>query len=140
MSGVAAGSGVPGRPGPNTPAADPAPLSDSESDAFARIGSAVVRAGKVEARLGRAFKSVSPRLTMKAYLDLASIVNPSVILKVSINEKGNITDVEVLKSSGSNEVDLPTRLALYKWWIEPRKDKKSGQPAADVIPVVFSFR
>ncbi|MGE5610780.1 MAG: energy transducer TonB, partial [Bacillota bacterium] len=127
-----------GRPGPPIPPADPAPMSDSESDPFARVGSATVRAGKVEARLGRAHKLIKPRLTIKGQIDLQSIANPTVIMKVSLDETGKVTNVEVLRSSGSNEVDLPATLALYKSWIEPRKDK-TGKAIPDVIVIVFTW-
>ncbi len=92
-------------------AGDPAPMSESESDAFSRMGSINVRNGKVEARLGRTFKSVKPR---------------------------KVIDVKVLRSSGSNEIDLPTTTAMYKWWIEPAKDKE-GKAIKDVILVTFSY-
>ena len=128
-----------GRPGPRAPAADPAPMSDQESDPFARVGSVTVRAGKVDARLGRASKLIKPRITTKGQLDLISIIDPSVILKVSLDATGKVTDVDVLKSSGSNEIDLPAKLALYKSWIEPGKDK-AGKPAADVIVVKFAWK
>jgi TonB family protein len=125
-------TGGSGPAGPPIPPADPGPLSDSESDPFSRIGSAVISPGGVQARLGRKVKTIKPRLPLKGELDLVSLMDPSVILKVSIDETGRATDVSVLKSSGSNEVDLPTRLAIYKWWIEPGKDKQ-GKSVPDVI-------
>jgi TonB family protein len=127
-----------GPSGPKLEPADPAPQSESESDAFARIGSISFSGNKVEARLGREFKSVKPRLNLKAQVDLISLPNPRVLLKLSIDETGKITDVVILRSSGSNEIDLPTRLTMYKWWIEPAKDK-NGKPAADVIVLAISY-
>jgi protein TonB len=138
-SAAPAGPGGGGRPGPNTPAADPAPLSDRESDPFARVGSVTVRAGKVDARLGRDSKLIKPRLTTKAQLDLITILDPSVIMKVAIDPAGKVTDVDVLKSSGSNEIDLPAKLALYKSWIEPAKDK-TGKPVPDVMILRFHWK
>jgi TonB family protein len=117
---------------------DPAPMSESESDAFSRIGSINVKNGKVEARLGRSFKSVKPRLSLKGELDAISIAKPIVEMKVLVDETGKVIDVKVLRSSGSNEIDLPTTTAMYKWWIEPAKDK-SGKAVKDVILVTFSY-
>jgi TonB family protein len=120
------------------PAGDPAPMSESESDAFSRMGSIAVRNGRVEARLGRSFKSVKPRLSLKGELDAMSIVKPIVEMKISVDETGKVIDVKVLRSSGSNEIDLPTTTAMYKWWIEPARDKE-GKAMKDVILVTFSW-
>jgi TonB family protein len=119
-------------------AGDPAPMSESESDAFSRGGSIQVRNGRVEARLGRSFKSVKPRLSLKGELDAISMAKPVVEMKVSVDETGKVIDVQVLRSSGSNEIDLPTTTAMYKWWIEPAKNKQ-GKPMKDVILVTFSY-
>jgi TonB family protein len=120
------------------PAGDPAPMSESESDAFSRAGTIAVRNGKVEARLGRNFKSVKPRLSLKGELDAISVQRPVVEMKVYLDETGKVIDVKVLRSSGSNEIDLPTTSAMYKWWIEPAKDKE-GKAMKDVILVTFSY-
>jgi TonB family protein len=113
-------------------------MSESESDAFSRIGSINVKNGKVEARLGRSFKSVKPRLSLKGELDAISIAKPIVEMKVLVDETGKVIDVKVLRSSGSNEIDLPTTTAMYKWWIEPARDKQ-GKAMKDVILVTFSY-
>jgi TonB family protein len=120
------------------PAGDPAPMNESESDAFSRAGTIAVRNGKVEARLGRNFKSVKPRLSLKGELDAISVQRPVVEMKVYVDETGKVIDVKVLRSSGSNEIDLPTTSAMYKWWIEPAKDKE-GKAIKDVILVTFSY-
>src|SRR5262249_29758943 len=90
-----------GPPGPNQPAADPAPQSDSESDPFARVASIRFSGGRLDARLGRAFKSVKPRINLAGELDILSIRSPIVVLKVSIDQNGTVTDVVILRSSGS---------------------------------------
>jgi TonB family protein len=135
--------GVPGRGekaehGGGGAAGDPAPMSESESDAFSRMGSISVRNGRVEARLGRNFKSVKPRLSLKGELDAISIAKPIVEMKVLVDESGRVIDVKVLRSSGSNEIDLPTTTAMYKWWIEPARDRQ-GKAIKDVILVTFSY-
>jgi TonB family protein len=119
-------------------AGDPAPESESESDAFSRMGNVRVRNGKVEARLGRDFKSVRPRLSMKGELDAMSVRRPVVDMKVYLDETGKVIDVKILRSSGSNEIDLPTTSAMYKWWIEPARDKE-GKAIRDVVLVRFSY-
>lgn len=114
------------------PAADAAPESDSESDAFARIGSVRFKNGKLDVRLGRTVKTVRPRFTIKGGLDQMSLVNPVTVVKVTIAETGKVSDVRVIRSSGSNELDLPWVLAVYKWWFEPAKDA-AGRPTTDIV-------
>lgn len=133
-----AGGGA-GVPGARAEEADPAPQGDSESDAFSTKGSVMVTAGRIEARLGRDVKPVKPRLRIKAGLDVYSIVDASVRLWVKIDATGKVTDVRIVKSSGSNDIDLPTVVAMYKWWIEPPKDKQ-GKPVADALQITFLFR
>jgi TonB family protein len=123
---------------PGGMAGDPSPMSESESDAFSRMGTIQVRNGRVEARLGRDFKSVKPRLSLKGELDAISIAKPVVEMRVLVDETGKVIDVKVLRSSGSNEIDLPTTTAMYKWWIEPAKNRE-GKAVKDVILVTFSY-
>ena len=60
-------------------------------------------------------------------------------LLAKIDKAGKVTDVKVVKSSGSNDIDLPTVVAMYKWWIEPAKDK-DGKPVDDALQITFLFR
>lgn len=117
---------------PAVPSADPAPMSDSESDPFSNAGSATFSQGRVEARYGRKVKTVRPRLSFAAQADLFGLQYPIVILKVKIDDTGKVTSVDILKSSGSNEVDLACQMALYDWWIEPPRDA-GGHPRPDVM-------
>jgi TonB family protein len=126
-------------PGTNLPQADPAPASDQESDPFAKVGSFKFTPGRIEARMGRKVKSVRPRLDLKGQIDLAALPNPSVWLKVKIDNTGKVIDIQVVKSSGSNEIDLPSQLAVWKWWFEPLKDA-SGQPQPDSVLVRLSWQ
>ncbi len=98
-----------------------------------------MKAGKMDVRLGRKFKTVRPRLTLKGELDVMSLVNPSVKLAIHVDETGKVTDVKVIHSSGSQEIDLPVMLAIYKWWIEPRTNK-AGVPRPDMILFTISFK
>jgi TonB family protein len=119
--------------------ADPAPKSDSEVDAFSVLGSADFRAGRVTVRAGRQVKTRRPRIKLAGIIDLSATETPQVILKVAVDETGKVTDVEVLKSSGSNEIDQPCRVAMYDWWFEPKKDT-DGHAVPDVFQFTISFR
>ena len=120
------------KPGSTAPPADPAPMSDSESDPFSNAGSVTFAQGRVEARYGRKVKTIRPRLSFAAQADLFALQYPSVILEVKIDSTGKVISVDILKSSGSNEVDLACQMALYDWWIEPPKDQ-AGNPKPDVM-------
>ena len=117
-------------------AADPAPESDVESDAFARIGSVQFKNGRLDVRLGRKVKTIKPQFTIKGGLDRISIVNPVTVVKVTIGDTGKVSDVKVIRSSGSNELDLPWVLAVYKWWFEPAKDP-TGKPTTDIVQLTL---
>ena len=120
-------------------ASDPAPISDSESDAFSTTGAAVFRNGKLEARFGRKVKTVRPRLNLAGQYDLLSLPSPSVIMKVRADQTGRVRNVEILKSSGSGEVDQPCQLAMYEWWFEPPTDK-SGKPQPAEMTWTIAWR
>jgi TonB family protein len=122
--------GQSGRPGSPQAPADPAPMSDRESDPFAKVGSAEFRGGKLVAQKGRPAKLVRPRFTFKGQVDLASMANPTVVVKIKTDTTGNVTDVNVVRSSGSNEVDLPAQLAMWQSWFQPPKDR-TGHAMAD---------
>lgn len=122
-----------------TPAGDPGEKSDSESDAFSHEGSVVFDGGRLEARFGRQIKTVRPNFSLSGRMDLWNMVNPSVQLEVHADINGNPTDVEVLQSSGSGNVDEPVRLAVYQWWFEPPKNR-FGKPMSDVMVWTISFR
>jgi len=119
--------------------ADPLPESDSESDAFSNVGTVEVRQGRVEARFGRKVKTTRPRISIAGTLDLMSLDYPTVVLKVKTDATGKVTSVGVLRSSGSVDLDHPTEMAVYDWWIEPPKDK-DGHPLPDVMVWKISFR
>lgn len=128
-----------GRAGPPIAPADPAPMSDQESDAFSTKGTVIIAPGKIEAKLGRKVKPIKPRLPLKGQVDVVSLENPTAVFKVSIDPTGKVTDVRTLRSSGSNEIDHPTELALYQWWIEPAKNKQ-GKAIKDVIVLTIAWR
>jgi TonB family protein len=121
------------------PAADPARMSDSESDPFSRLGTATFRDGALHIRFGRKVKTRKPRLLLAAQVDLMTLQRVQVVLKIDIDETGKVTGVDVVKSSGSNEIDQPTRVAVYEWWFEPKKNSL-GQPIPDQVQFSIFWR
>lgn len=121
------------------PAADPARMSDSESDPFSRIGSATFRDGGLSVRFGRKVKTRKPRLLLAAAVDLISLRRAKVVLQIDIDATGKVTGVEITKSSGSNEIDQPTRVAVYDWWFEPKKNAE-GLPVSDQVQFTISWQ
>jgi len=133
---VSTGDGLaPGR----AVAADPYQQSDSESDAFTTVGSAVVHDGRISVRSGRKIKTVRPLLLVPGILDTIGAADPTVQLKVNIDATGKVTSVSVVHSSGSNDIDQPCVVAMYDWWFEPSRDSK-GKPIPDVVLFTLSFR
>jgi TonB family protein len=122
----------------NKPAADPAIMSPSESDAFSTLGGIEFRDGRMDARLGRAFKSVRPQLSFAAQVELFALANPRMILRLSIDATGKVTAVDVVSSSGSDLVDQPVKIALYQWWFEPAKGP-NGKPIAETVTFPVSW-
>jgi protein TonB len=104
--------------------------SDTESMPFAKANSASFRNGKMESRDGRKVKTTRIQLGLAGEADAASLVDPSVVLGVTVDATGNVQNVIVLRSSGSNNIDQPYQRAVYNWWFEPSKDKE-GRPLAD---------
>ena len=127
-------------PGQDRPSADPAQESDSESDPFIKNSTeAVFHDGRLEVRHGRKVKTVRPHILPSGYAALIANPDPALVLKISIDETGNVRDVEVLKSAGSVSIDQPCRRAAFEWWFEPKHDKQ-GRPMKDVVPFTIIFR
>jgi TonB family protein len=120
------------------PPADPAIMSESESDPFARGNSVQFRDGRVEARFGRKVKTIRPHLSLAAKYDLMGMQFPRMVVRVSVDASGNVRRVDITKSTGSDSADQEVKVALYQWWFEPPKDK-SGGALADVVefPIVW---
>jgi TonB family protein len=119
--------------------ADPAQKSDSEVDAFSVLGSAEFRDGRVTVQSGRQVKTRRPKIRLAGMIDMVQGFTASVVLKVAVDATGKVTDVDVVRSSGSNEIDQPCRVAMYEWWFEPKKDAR-GRPVPDVFKFTISFR
>ncbi|HEY7089106.1 MAG TPA: TonB family protein [Tepidisphaeraceae bacterium] len=118
--------------------ADPAPMADTESDPVSSVGGVEFKRGSTEVRLGRKYKITRPRLSLAGEADLMGKASPFLVLKIKIDETGKVTSADIYRSSGSNEVDQPCKLAAYNWWFEPAKDK-AGKPVKDVILFAIRF-
>jgi TonB family protein len=129
---------VPAPVGAELPPADPAIMSDSESDAFAKGNAIEFKDGRVDVRFGRKVKTVRPRLSLAATYDLMAMEGPRMVVRVSVDPTGNVRLVNIVKSTGSESADQAVKVALYQWWFEPPKDK-SGKALADVVefPIVW---
>lgn len=137
---VSAAPGSPTPGGAQQPAADPARMSDSESDAFSQLGTIIFRDGGMDVRSGRKIRTKRPKLLLAARIwDAIVIQHPEVTLKIDTDETGKVTSVIVLKSSGSNEIDQPTRVAVYDWWFEPKVDA-NGRALPDQFKFVIGYR
>ena len=101
--------------------------SDTNSMAFANAPSAIFRDGRMEARNGLKVRTTRPDFGLAAMNDAVSLGKTSVVLGVNIDTDGNVSNVVILHSSGSDNIDLPCERAIYNWWFEPQKDA-DGHP------------
>lgn len=104
--------------------------ADTDSMPFAKATTAHFHNGKMDARLGRRVKTTWIDVDLAGRSDSWSLTSPTVVLGVSVNAAGFVQNVVILRSSGSDNIDLPCQRAVYDWWFEPQKDK-NGQPTAD---------
>jgi len=126
----------PGMPGPRAPAADPAPMTDSESDAFSPTVDVEIRAGSVEPKLGRHVKTIRPHLSLAAQIDLLGMQYPKMRLRVRLEPDGKVAKVDIVQSSHSETADQEVKVAVYQWQFEPRP--KPGQ--ADIVEFEINWR
>jgi TonB family protein len=113
------------------PAADPAVMSDSESDPFTKTKTAetvVFKDGRVEARFGRKVKTIRPHLSFSSQMDLMSMQFPRLVVRVHIHTDGSVRRVDIIKSTGSPGADQEVKVALYQWWFEPTKETEVEFP------------
>jgi TonB family protein len=121
------------------PTGSPSRMSDSESDPFSRLGTVTFSDGAMEIQFGRKVKTRKPKILLAGKLDLLTLRRARVILDVDIDETGKVMTVNVDKSSGSNDIDQPTRVAVYDWWFEPKLDQ-SGKPVPDRVQFTINWR
>jgi TonB family protein len=129
---------IPGASPTEPAAADPAPESDSESDAFSTLGTAEFRDGRFTVRSGRKVKTRRPKIGLAGAVDVMQRRPVQVVLNVEVDAAGKVTKVDVLRSSGTNEIDQPCKVAMYEWWFEPRTDA-SGRAVPDKFHFAIGF-
>jgi hypothetical protein len=132
--------GVGGKPGSAEPGAgDPIPTSDFESYPVTHVASRFV-SGKVEPRPGRKMRMREmPHLGLAAWADLENMDRPYLVLLLKIDATGNVIDVKIEHSTGSENVDLPCQHAAYTWWFEPQKDPDTGKPHGELMEFTIYF-
>lgn len=128
-----------GKPGPEASSAlSPAPQAQSDSDPFAVVGSMEFRPGSTKVQCGRKHRITRPKLSWDTIYDFQGMMSAAVVLELQLDETGQVISAVVVKSSGSNSIDQPCRLAAYSWWFEPAKDA-NGKPIKDVIMFTVKF-
>ena len=118
------------------PEAQPGRASDTDSMAFSKANNVTFRDGKVQGRQGRRVRTTHIAFGLAAEGDAASLADPRVVLGVTVDATGNVQNVIVLHSSGSDNIDSPVQTAVYNWWFEPLKDA-AGKPQPDVWVVTI---
>jgi TonB family protein len=131
---------APQNPSEANPGGKPIPQEDYESVPVTTIASRFV-GGEIDARTGRRHRLVPlPDITLAGYIDLEGMERSFVGLRLKIDKYGNVTDVRIAHSSGSDSLDLPCQRAAASWWFEPRKDPVTGKPVPDVIDFAIVFK
>ena len=97
--------------------------------------------GKVETRSGRQMKTRRlPDIELAGWADLATMDHPVVVLRLKVDETGNVIDAHTIHSSGSPNVDLPCERAAATWWFDPFLDPQTGKPHKQTIEFAIAFR
>jgi TonB family protein len=104
-----------------------ATASDTESIAFAGANSAVFRAGRLEGRKGLRVKTTQVRFHDSSEADIQLLGGIRTVVSARVDADGNVLDVQIVESSGSENVDEDCKLAVWNWTLEPQKDK-DGHP------------
>ena len=104
-----------------------ATASDTESIAFASTNSSVFRAGHLEGRKGLKVKTTLPRFGLASEVDIQSLGGIRTVISARVDADGQVQDVVVVESSGSENVDQDCKAAVWNWILEPEKDK-DGHP------------
>jgi TonB family protein len=104
-----------------------ATASDTESIAFASSNSTVFRAGRLEGRKGLKVKTTLPRFGLASEVDIQSLGGIRTVISARVDADGQVQDVQVVESSGSENIDQDCKTAVWNWTLEPEKDK-DGHP------------
>jgi len=124
------------QPGAPQPSADPAPMAESETDPFSSTGSVRFLPGRADVQFGRKHRLVRPRFTLAGMSAALQLPSPILVgMRLHLDAAGNVIRVDIVRSSGSPDIDQPVKVAAYQWWLEPTRNK-AGTAIADVIPFV----
>lgn len=116
----------------------PIPQGKTESDSFSDEASVDVRPGKVIARTGRPHRITRPREGLSGLIDALASPGMTLTLRLRLSPTGDVIDVSVVRSSGSNSIDQPWKVAAYSWWFEPKKEG-NGRPIEDTVQLTLRF-
>jgi hypothetical protein len=117
---------------------DPALRGRSDSDPFSTTADATFRDGREDVRLGFRYRITKPHILLKGWVDSHFVDSRTLTLLLVCDTKGNVISATVLKSSGSQDIDEPSRLEAYNWWFEPPKDAK-GNPQQRSFPFTLRY-
>jgi len=126
-------SGPGGAPGVAAPSADVAPQTDSEVDPFTKMGFITFKPGRADVKFGRKIKTTRPQLLLAGQWASVTMKKQTVQVGIRIDSTGKVTNVDIVRGSGTNDIDLPIQRAIYDWWIEPIKDRFGTVPSSDLI-------
>ena len=110
----------------------PAPQGHSDVDPFAKV-EGISLVGGVKARQGREIKFSRPRvdLAFRAEFTRLSKRRMEVVFRVTTDSSGRPRNVEILQSSGSEQIDQSLRLAVFDSWF--------GGKMPDEFPFAIRF-
>lgn len=96
---------------------NPAPQGVSDVDPFAKV-EGVSLVGGVKARQGREIKFTRPRVDLAFRAEFTRLAKRrmEVMFRITTDSSGRPRNVEILKSSGSEQIDESLRLALFDSW------------------------
>lgn len=90
----------------------PGEQSDKESDASATITATVSKLGRPLVAHGLEIQTIRPRFT---YYTQVTASPRSPIVRVEFDRRGKVYRAQILRSSGSPDVDRPLLDAIYQW-------------------------
>ena len=114
----------------------PGRSSDTDSMPFAHANSVTFKDGQMMGRQGRRVRTTHIDFGLAGPIVASSLADPRVVLGVTVDSAGNVQNVTLLRSSGSDNIDQPAENEVYNWWFEPLKDA-TGKPQPDVWVVTI---
>jgi hypothetical protein len=101
-----------------------ATVSDTESVAMSTTNGGIFKAGRMEGRKGLHVETKNPNYGDASYHDAQIVGDSPTLFAVPVAADGTVQDVQLLQSSGSENIDQDRKNALWKWKLEPAKDKE----------------